>query len=91
MPATRMPEEEENIPGPPNAGKEGDWYPEDADAQVWTGENTVSDFLIAALHENGIRCRMERNGSRARLFVLPEDEAKAGEIVREVVEGKPPE
>jgi PleD family two-component response regulator len=55
------------------------------------GESGVSDFLIAALHENGIRCRVERNGSRARLFVLPEDEAKAGEIVQEVVEGKPPE
>jgi hypothetical protein len=91
MPATLMPEEEENIPGPPNAGEEGDWYPEDADAQVWTGVNTLSDFLIAALHENGIRCRVERYGSRARLLVLPEDEAKAGEIVREVVEGKPPE
>jgi hypothetical protein len=91
MPATLTPEEPENIPGPPNAGEEGDWYPEDADAQVWVGENTVSDFLIAALHENGIRCRVERNTARARLFVLPEDKAKAGQIVREVVEGKPRE
>jgi len=91
MPATLTPEEAENIPGPPNAGEEGDWYPEDADAQVWVGENVAADFLIAALHENGIRCRVERNGSRARLFVLSKDEAKAGEIVREVVEGKPPE
>jgi len=91
MPATLTPEEPENIPGPPNAGEEGDWYPQDADAQVWVGENTVSDFLIAALHENGIRCRVERNTARARLFVLPEDKAKAGQIVREVVEGKPRE
>jgi hypothetical protein len=91
MPATLTPDQAENIPGPPNAGEEGDWYPEDADAQVWVGENVATDFLIAALHENGIRCRVERNGSRARLLVLPEDEAKAGEIVREVVEGKPPE
>jgi hypothetical protein len=91
MPATLTPDEAENIPGPPNAGEEGDWYPEDADAQVWVGENVAADFLIAALHENGIRCRVERNGSRARLLVGPPDEAKAGEIVREVVEGKPPE
>ena len=91
MPATLTPDEAENIPGPPNAGEEGDWYPEDADAQVWVGETVAVDFLIAALHENGIRCRVERNGSRAGLFVLREDEAKAGEIVREVVEGKPPE
>jgi len=91
LPATLTPEEQQNIPGPPSAGEEDDWYPEDADAQVWVGENTVSDFLIAALHENGIRCRVERNAARAKLFVLPEDEGRAGEIVREVVEGKPPE
>lgn len=91
LPATLTPEEEQNIPGPPNAGENGDWYPEDADAQVWVGENTVSDFLIAALHENGIRCRVERNGASAKLFVLPDDEARAGGIVREVVEGKPPQ
>jgi len=91
MPATLTPDEAENIPGPPNAGEEGDWYPEDAEAQVWAGVNVAADFLIAALHENGIRCRLERNGSRARLLVLPEDEAKAGEIVREVLQGKPRE
>jgi hypothetical protein len=88
---TLTPEKPENIPGPPNAGDESDWYPEDADAQVWVGENVVADFLIAALHENGIQCRMERGAARAKLFVLPEDEEKAGEIVREVVEGQPPE
>jgi hypothetical protein len=91
LPATLTPEEEQNIPGPPNAGEQDNWYPEDADMQVWVGENTVSDFLIAALHENGIRCRVERSAPRARLFVLPDDEAKAAQIVREVVEGKPPE
>jgi hypothetical protein len=91
LPATLTPGEEQNIPGPPNAGEEGDWYPEDADTQVWVGENTISDFLIAALHENGIRCRVERNAARARLFVLLDDEEKAEKIVREVVEGKPPE
>jgi hypothetical protein len=90
MPATLTPEEAVNIPGPPNAGVD-DWYPDDAGAQVWAGENNVSDFLIAALHENGIRCRVERNAVRAKLFVLPEDEARAQEIVREVVEGKPRE
>jgi hypothetical protein len=91
MPARLTPEKPEHIPGPPNAGEEGDWYPEDAEAQVWVGENAAADFLMAALHENGIRCRVERNTARARLFVLPEDEEKAGKIVREVVEGKPRE
>jgi hypothetical protein len=92
LPGMLSPEEAENIPGPPNAGEEGDWYPEDASAEVWTGENGITaDFLVAALHENGIRCRAERNTTRAELYVLPDDEARAREIVREVVEQKPPE
>lgn len=92
LPETLTPIEKENIPGPPSAGHEDDWYPEDASVQVWSGEEAVTaDFLIAALHENGIRCRAERDTTRARLFVLPEDEARAKEIVREVVEGQPRE
>jgi hypothetical protein len=92
LPATLTPAAEENIPGPPSAGEQEAWYPEDAAEQVWAGEEGVSaDFLIAALHENGIRCRTERSASRVELFVLPEDETRAREIVREVVEQKPPE
>jgi hypothetical protein len=91
LPETLTPVEKENIPGPPSAGEEDDWYPEDASAQVWAGENGVTDFLIAALHENGVRCRAERDSARAKLYVLTEDGQRAREIVREVVEGKPPE
>jgi hypothetical protein len=92
LPETLSLAEEENIPGPPNAGEGTDWYPEDATAQVWSGEGgEFREFLVAALHENGIRCRLVTNGSRAVLCVLPEDEKRAREIVREVVEGKPPE
>jgi hypothetical protein len=83
---------EENIPGPPSAGEATDWYPEDASVKVWSTENAEpSDFLIAALHENGIRCRVEKHGPQAALYVLPKDEARAKEIVREVTEGLPPE
>lgn len=91
-PPALTPDEAENIPGPPCAGDEDDWYPEDASVHVWAGENGVTiDFLIAALHENGIRCRVQRNTASAGLFVLPEDELRARKIVREVVEGKPRE
>lgn len=92
LPATMTPAPEENIPGPPTAGAEEDWYPEDATASVWsTDRDEPSDFLVAALHENGINCRVEQQGSRAKLYVLPDDAARAREIVREVVEGLPPE
>jgi hypothetical protein len=90
LPSTLTPDPEENIPGPPTAGEETEWYPEDATASVWsTDAGEPSDFLVAALHENGINCRVDQQGIRAKLYVLPDDAARAREIVREVVEGEP--
>jgi hypothetical protein len=92
LPAMLTPPENEDIPGPPTAGDETGWYEEDATAKVWeteTGE--PSDFLVAALHENGIRCRVDRDGGRAGLYVMPDDESRAHEIVKEVAQGQPPE
>jgi len=43
------------------------------------------------LRENQIHARFEKaNGSNA-IYVMPDDEVRAREIVREVVEGAPPE
>ena len=92
LPQSIAPVEGENIPGPPTAGEQTDWYLEDAIIKVWSTESSEpSDFLMAALHENGIHCRVEKTGTNAALFVLPEDETRAREIVREIVEGNPPE
>jgi hypothetical protein len=92
LPERLTPPDEENIPGPPSAGDGTDWFPEDATAKVWSTESEEpGDFLVAALHENGIRCRLEKNRQKAQLYVLPEDEGRAREIVREIVEGRPPE
>lgn len=86
------PAESEDIPGPPTAGEETPWFEEDATTKVWeTGTGEPSDFLVAAMHENGIRCRVDREGSKVAVYVLPEDEPRARELLREVVEGKPPE
>jgi len=92
LPEMLTPAESEDIPGPPAAGDETGWFEEDATAIVWETETAEpSDFLVAALHENGIRCRVDREGSKVAVCVLPEDEPRARELVREVVEGKPPE
>jgi len=81
----------EDIPGPPAAGEDADWYPEDASENVWSGDaDDRSKFLVAALHENGINCRIDQQGTRAQLFVLPHDASQAREIIREIVEGSPP-
>jgi hypothetical protein len=92
LPDTLTPPPEENIPGPPSVGEGTDWFPEDATVRVWAAESgQPGDFLVAALHENGIRCRLDKNEQRAELYVMPEDEERAREIVHEVVEGHPPE
>lgn len=92
LPETLTPAPEEDIPGPPNVGEGTDWFPEDATLRVWhTDSGEPGDFLVAALHENGIRCRLDRSGERRELHVLPEDAERAREIVKEVIEARPPE
>jgi hypothetical protein len=88
LPEVLTPSERQDIPGPPVVGNEG-WFPEDATVQVWSaGPGDSPNFLVAALHENAIRCRVETN---SKVFVLPQDETRAREIVHEIVEGQPPE
>ena len=48
-------------------------------------------MLGCCLRENRIHFRHSETGGEYQLFVLPEDETRAREIVREVVEGVPPE
>jgi hypothetical protein len=92
LPAQLTPPQNENNPGPTNAGDDAEWYEEDANVRVWAdATEDLGDFLVAALHENGIRCRLQTTGAGPSLYVLPSDEMRAREIVREVVEGKPPE
>ena len=81
----------QDVPGPPTAGENTDWFPEDATAEVWsTDSDEPSEFLVAALHENAINCRLEQRGPRAKLYVLPHDASRAREILREIAEANPP-
>ena len=81
-----------DLSSPPAAGTEGDCYPDDAAENVWVGEaGDPSDFLVAALHENGIGCRRDKQGTLAKLYVLPHDAARAREIIREIAENQPME
>ena len=70
----------------------GSWYPEDATATVWEGEPAETREMIElSMQENDIRTRLEIEDGKPRLYVLPEDEERAKEIVREILEGQPPE
>jgi hypothetical protein len=67
--------------------------PEDATAEVWSGADaTTAEMLKSCLAEIGIACYVAcpESGSLA-VRVLPEDEKRASAIVRQVVEGVPPE
>jgi hypothetical protein len=82
-------EEEEIIP---TGWDPANWNPEEASVQVWSGEPAYPGEIIAmALRENQIRARFDKTRDRNAIFVLPEDETRAREIVREIVEGAPPE
>ncbi len=65
---------------------------EAATCEVWSGDDEqLARFLEEAMEENRIPVRAEIHGQKAAICVPPEDEIRAREIVREVVEGVPPE
>ena len=71
-----------------------EWLPEDATAEVWSGEDAdTAEMIATSLQENRISVPQDFGGgecggsagSRARARV-PEDEARARKMVREIVE-----
>lgn len=70
----------------------GNWHSEDASVEVWSGDSMdFLEMLGACLRENQIHFRSGSSGGNQRLYVLPEDEVQAREVVREVVDGVPPQ
>jgi len=68
-----------------------DWDEDEAVSEVWNGEQEdFANTLSACLRENGIASRKLTEVARWRLVVRPKHEARAKEIVREVVEASPP-
>ena len=73
------------------AGNEN-WNGEESVAEIWSGdEPELAEFIAASLQINQIQFRHDRSGGKHSLYVLAEEETRAREIVREVVEGVPPE
>ncbi len=69
-----------------------DWDIDEPESQVWGGEaEDFANTLMACFRENGIPSRKIAEGSRWRVVVRAEQETRAKEIVREVVEARPPE
>lgn len=65
---------------------------EGATVQVWSGDDAeTAQFLKDSLSGVGIGCVVHEDGNASCVLVLPADQSRAKEIVREVVEGAPPE
>ena len=96
LPEALTPSKAENVPGPPEAGDDADddaeWQFEGGGTEVWCGEDTsLADMLVRALRENTIAVRRRISHGRHLLLVSSEEEAKAREIAKQVVEDVPPE
>jgi hypothetical protein len=69
----------------------GNWFPEDATVEIWSENIEKNTWMIeSCLRENHIHARTDKldDGSR-KIFVMPDDERRAREIVREVEEASP--
>ena len=68
------------------------WSPKDATIEVWSQRSSDKSSIIdLSLRENLVRFRVDRQGNGTRkYFVLPEDEARAREILRQIEKGEPP-
>jgi hypothetical protein len=78
-------------PGPAPDDLADDIDPEDATAEVWSGDDAQSaQFIKLCLSENGIACVIPQEESKQRILVRPAAESRAKEIIREIVENTPP-
>jgi len=60
--------------------------------EIWAGvDEGIAQFLTAALQENEIPIDLETAGELTRVFVSGANEARAREIVREIVNAAPPD
>jgi len=63
----------------------------DPKVEVWSGlDDRIAHFLTAAMQENEIPIHLEMAGDLTRVMVSTSNEARAREIVREIIEGAPP-
>ncbi len=73
-----------------NRAVRGEFYPEDATCLVWEGQpESLGEAIEMSLKEGDIPIRWETENGKESVFVLPADETRAKEIVREVITGQP--
>jgi Putative prokaryotic signal transducing protein len=89
LPESNQPDREQTS-DPQNLSE--NWYEDEPAVEAWNGDSEAfADSLIACLREVGIASHKLSGAGHWRLVVRPEQESRAKEVVREVVEAKPPE
>jgi hypothetical protein len=59
--------------------------------EVWSGrDDRIAQFLTASMQENEIPIHLKMAGGLTKVLVSDANQARAREIVREIVEGAPP-
>jgi hypothetical protein len=67
------------------------WYEDEPIAEVWNGDSDeFADTLVACLREVGIASHKFSESGHSRLVVSQKQEARAREVIREVVDATPP-
>jgi hypothetical protein len=70
----------------------GEWNPEDATAEAWDGnQSELREMIEMSLQENEIHSRWEEDDKKPKLFVRPQDETLAREIIHEILNSTPQE
>ena len=94
---TGFPEEEDDASPPLKEPRDyAPWFPEDATVEIFSEatdkeEEKKAWMIEISLRENLIHSRTDEVGDGSRkVFVLPEDEARSREIVREITTASPP-
>jgi hypothetical protein len=74
----------------PRRAEDSGWYPEDLTLIIWSGTNLWTlDGVGMALREHEIAYRVEvMEPGSAKVFIYPDDEAHAREILRDILEAR---
>ncbi len=80
----------ENEPVATTAVYDAEWVEEDATSEIWAGpDQDLADMIEMSLRENDIRTRWQESEGKRTVFTHPTDEARAREIVHEIVDATP--
>ena len=89
LPESDIPDSDVRTGPPPDSSD--DWDEDNPVAEVWNGDREdFADTLTACLREIGIGSRKLSEAAHWHIVVRPEQESRAKEIVREIVEASPP-